>query len=431
VAYLFASDIGGAFACRHSAGSVSGKKGKSMPCSEHSVRYHRRKTDQAISHAYARLASDGPAVAKFQELLHCVLSRAARLLEAPVYNGHHPGVEALVNLARFRSAHIRPAADWPGTISSWRPAVSSLAHHLVCKYEVPAFLASAWYPSDDPCGDKKRGWFVDHGRGASFRSLSLPVMMTRKMEHIFLASRDHLAIEAAMRRAELLALGASDELVRAVLSTRLAADLRHGTFWRTVWHFLIAHAGSIPLEQIGPMIDFIQAIRHDPISAKTPEGIVELDPPQPAFSIKGRTAQSMLRLMREWHRSLGMASGGLTWTPSPLQPMWIEEPSEDAVAPARQWQMTELTNSAQLRAEGAALHHCVGSYAYRCFHGLSRIWALRLEHGEKVHHVLTIEIDPQRRSVVQARGRANRAASGKPLRLLQLWAARERLHVAI
>jgi hypothetical protein len=80
---------------------------------------------------------------------------------------------------------------------------------------------------------------------------------------------------------------------------------------------------------------------------------------------------------------------------------------------------------------GAALYHCVTSYADRCYRGMSRIWSLRFRRGEKVHHVLTIEIDPRKRAVVQARGWANRAASGKPLRLLQDWAARERLQLAI
>jgi hypothetical protein len=79
------------------------------------------------------------------------------------------------------------------------------------------------------------------------------------MEHIFLTSRDHLAVEHAMRRAELLALGASDELVRAVLATRPATDLGNGAFWRTVWMFLSANAGAIDLAQVGPLIDFVQA----------------------------------------------------------------------------------------------------------------------------------------------------------------------------
>jgi hypothetical protein len=294
------------------------------------------------------------------------------------------------------------------------------------------FLASSWYATEDAAADdKKRGWFVAHARGVSFRSLNLPVVMTRKMEHIFLASHDHLAIEHAIRRAELLALGAPAEFVQAVLSTRLATDLSNGGFWRTVWIFLIASWSVTDPAQIGPMIDYIQAIRHDRVAMETPNGIVELDPPQPAFSIKGRTVQSMLRLMRDWHRSLGLGSAGLTWTRSPLQPMQMEEPGLDASAPPRVWQLMELTNSAELRTEGAALHHCVGSYADRCRQGMSRIWSLRCQRGENVHHVLTIEVDPKRRAVVQARGWANSAASGKPLRLLQDWAARERLHLAV
>jgi hypothetical protein len=45
--------------------------------------------------------------------------------------------------------------------------------------------------------------------------------------------------------------------------------------------------------------------------------------------------------------------------------------------------------------------------------------------------MLTIEVDLRRRAVVQARGWGNRAPSGKSLPLLQEWAARERLRLAI
>lgn len=179
------------------------------------------------------------------------------------------------------------------------------------------------------------------------------------------------------------------------------------------------------------MIDFVQAIRHERVAVETPEGIVLRDPPQPSFSMKGRTAPSMLRLMRDWHRSLGLANGGLAWTPSRLRPMMIEEPSEDPSAPPKVWQLTELMNGAQLRTEGTALRHCVASYADRCWRGASRIWSLRVRRGERVRHVLTVEVDIRRRAVVQARGWANRAPSGKPLRLLREWAVRERLWLVI
>lgn len=402
-----------------------------MSWSERTVRYHKQQTDYAIHGAYARLAADVAAAAGFDELLQCARKRAPRLLEAPVLDGRHPGVEALVNLSRFGKAHIRSATDWTGTISSWRLAVSSLAHHLVCKYEVPMFLTSSWYATEDAAEDKKRCWFVAHARGASFRSLDLPIAMTRKMERIFVASPDHLAIEYAIRRAELIALGVPSEFIQVVLSSRLATDLSNGMFWRTVWYFLIANARDVDAGQIGPMIDFIQAIRHERTAMETQNGTVELDPPLPAFSMKGRTIQSMFRLMHEWHRSLGLGSAGLAWTPSAFKPMLIEDPSQDVSIPPRRWQIIELTNSAQLRAEGSALHHCVASYAEGCRWGASRIWSVRSQRGEKIRHALTVEVDPKRRVIIQARGLANRAASGRPLRLLQEWAVRERLRMAI
>jgi hypothetical protein len=402
-----------------------------MSWSERSVRYHKIQTDAAIHRAFARLDDDGSSVGKFHELLHCVRNRATRLLESPVSGRYHPGVEALVNLARFRNAHIRRAGDWPGTKSTWRLAVSSLAQHLVGKYEVPRFLASSWYSIEGASPDQKRGWFVAHARGASFRSLHLPIAMTRRMERIFLASHDHLTIEHAIRRAELLVLGAPAEVVEAVLASRLGTDLSNGDFWRTVLIFLVGNANIVDPLQIGPMIDYVQAIRHDRVPMETPSGTVELDPPQPTFAIKGRTVQSMLRLMRDWHGSLGSGGASLTWTRSQLQPMVVAEPGPDASDPPRVWQLTELTNSAELRTEGAALHHCVASYASRCSRGMSRILSLRCRRGDKVHHVLTIEVDPKRRAVVQARGLANRAATGKPRQLLQEWAARERIHLDV
>ncbi len=401
-----------------------------MSWSERYVQDHKRQTDCALHRACVQLASDPPAFKKFQEMLTCARKRAPRLFEAPVSDGHHLSVDALVNLARFRGAHIRPAIDWAGTSSSWRPAVSSLAHHLICDYKVPVFLASSWHATD-AAADRKRGWFVAHSRGASFRSLNLPIVMTRKMEHIFLASHDHLPIEHAIRKAELLALGAPAEFVKAVMSTRLATDLRHGEFWRTLWIFLIANARDVDPTQIGPMIDYIQAIRHDRITVETQGGRTEFDPPQPAFSLKGRTVPSMLRLMRDWHRSLGGGGAALSWVRSPFEPLLFEELCRDGSEIPRRWQMMELTNSAQLRREGAALHHCVASYTARCSLGTSSIWSLRLWQGDKVHHVLTVEVDPRRRAVIQARGQANRAASGKSLRLLQDWAGRERLRMAI
>jgi len=54
------------------------KQQEKFMSSERFVRHHKWQTDCAISRAYARLATDVPATAKFHELLHYVRSRAAR-----------------------------------------------------------------------------------------------------------------------------------------------------------------------------------------------------------------------------------------------------------------------------------------------------------------------------------------------------------------
>ena len=401
-----------------------------MSSAERVVRLHKRQIDRAIGQAYGCLAGDGRALEAFDALVRCVRVRARRLFDAPVTDGRHPGVDALVNLSRHANSYLRRVADWPGTTASWRPCVCALAEHLLCAYAMPRFLGSSWYALDDVFADRKRDWFIAHGRGARFRSLDLPIAMTSRMEHIFLASRDHFSVERAMRRAELLVLGASERMVQTVLATEPGGDMREGAFWRTVWIFLIENEHAIDPAQVAPLIDFIQAIRHRTVAVETQNGIVHRAPPQPLFSMKGRTAQSMLRLMDDWHRSLGMTSGGLAWQPSPLRPMTVEEPNEDPSIPAAVWHMVELTNGEQLRAEGSALRHCVATYADRCWRGASEIWSLRVQRGDRLRPMLTIEVDRRRRAVVQARAWGNRLAAGKSLRLLQRWAWREQVRIA-
>jgi hypothetical protein len=397
---------------------------------EHFVRHHKRQTDHAISATFVRLAADEPARACFAELLQSVRLRAPRLLEAPVVDGRHHGIEALVNLAGFRDAHIRTIATWLGSDQSWRAVVNSLAQHLITKYRVPVFLAAAWYATDDVFGDSKREWFVAHSRGASFRSLNLPIRMTRRMEHVFLTSCDHFSIEYAMRRAELIGLGADVPLVNAVLAARPAVDLHHGDFWRTAWHFLVAHMGEIDGDQVAPLIDFLNTVRHEHIAIDTADGIVMRRPPLPDFSLKGRTLQSVTRLMEQWHRNVGLGEGGFSWQRSKIRPLIQETANDDPTVPPTIWELTELTNSGQLRAEGTALQHCVASYSYGCWKGRSRIWSLRRRRGLSYKSVVTVEINPARRTIIQARGFRNRRASGRPLSILQLWAAKEGLHIA-
>jgi hypothetical protein len=379
----------------------------------HFVRHYRQVTDREISRAFTDLVRYPDARATFGELLASVRQLAPRVLQAPIVSGCHPGVNALFFLSRWRPAYIRTLASWEGSQASWRPAIHALAEHLLARYPVPRFLGAAWY-AIDALDEQKRRWFVAHAAGARFRSLDLPIDLTSRMEHIFLRSPDHVGIEYAMRRAELFGLGVPDRFVEQVLQTRMAQDLSQGPFWRTVWQFLIDHATEMRPGDVGSLVYVLRRIRH--------EGIA------PEFSLKGRTPRSLMRLVDEWENGRGSALFDLSWPRSSIRPMTVAVSAPQVEVPLR-YDLVELTTSEQLRAEGAALQHCVADYGQTCWRGLSQIWSLRSTRGARTKSIVTIEVDPKRQEIVQAKGFRNRRPTSRARALITDWAARERLRV--
>ena len=390
------------------------------------------RTDKAIGRAYRDLADDPRARVALEDLLararrcSCLLSRPIRD-DAP----HHP-VAALRNLARFSRRFVRPLGDWHGDRRSTYGDVSSLARHLLCRYDVPRFLSLVWFGDGTLNAVQKREWYVAHGNGQSVRSLDLPVRMTRKMERFFLSSPDHLSFESAVRRAELLALGARDDLIAAVLATHLGRDLAQGTFWRTVLALLVRFADELRPQQVGPIIDFIHGVRHRRLEVLGVDGTTAImEPPQPAFSIRGRTVASLSRLVEEWHGGLEFTSPrGLSWNRSRQRSMLLRERPLDPAGEPVLWEFVELTTGTELQVEGRALRHCVASYASWCWRGASRIRSLRRRRGSSAARaVVTIEVDPVTSTIVQARGRRNRRPSSKAREMIHAWARRENLRI--
>ena len=70
--------------------------------------------------------------------------------------------------------------------------------------------------------------------------MSLPIVMTRRMQHVFLRTPDHLSVDEGFRRAEVIGLGGDPALAAAVIATRLGHDFADRGFWRTVITWLIA-----------------------------------------------------------------------------------------------------------------------------------------------------------------------------------------------
>ncbi len=396
----------------------------------------KRRLDASIHHTRGTLAKRARHLGAYDALLSAVQRRgtllARRCLSAPDF---HAGLAAL---ARHASDWMRPIETWSAAEESpWR-RFASLAEHLLARFPMPRFMASAWLESADGRRSAAHEWYKRMGRGENIRRMGLPIPVTRAMAHRFLSAPDHLSVTGALRWAQVLSRGGSLELAAALIATSLGRELRNEDFWETVVLFFVQHCGSSELDvsHVGPIVDFLNVQRFEPREGFTPSGAHGILPPPCAdFSMKGRTPASMLRLVEEWHRELKSSpSSGETWPRSKLGELsWIERVTigvGDAVrTESRMWSIRELCSSGELRAEGSDMHHCVGSYAARCLSGQTSIWSMQIETPRGRRRVLTIEVDASACRIRQARGRRNALPKEDASLLLRRWANREGIEV--
>jgi hypothetical protein len=332
---------------------------------------------------------------------------------------------ALLALAAHHRDWVRPLEDWRvGTHNASRQ-FRSLLGHLIARYEVPTFLEAAWMEGLTAEGIRHQGWYKLVAGGRNIRTATdLPVPLTKRQAHHFLLAPDDFDIPSAFRWAIILDMGGDERLVRSILGTPVGTAFDAEEFWTSVFRFFVAHPLLDPAHH-GPIIDYL---RHQKFLASVPNphadrpGQAPLLPPHPHLSMKGRTPDSLLRAIRDWHRSLaqGRASTPATWAASGIPPLAFAEGSgEDE----QFFEVVELLGSTELVAEGRAMNHCVASYAASCVSGRTSIWSLRkrIESGRMIRMV-TIEVDTRKRTIVQARRRWNKPPNEAEWSILERWA---------
>jgi hypothetical protein len=419
-------------------------------------------------HAAFAVVRDEPEVreALLRLLLH-VRQHASLLGTEPAvqYLGRQPGnclIEGLLALARHHGDWLRPVEAWRPESHNARRQFGSLVRHLLPRYFVPVFMDAAWFEGDSERARRHQAWFQHIGAGRNIRTADVPVRLTKRMAHHFLEAPDDYPIDAALRWGQILGLGGDEHLVRAVISTRLGETDEHESFWITLLHFFVNNP-MLDTACVGPVVDYVyhqkfvpretavgsgqwtvgSEVKDTPLSPSLPELSTDhcslttahcRQPPQPEFSMKGRTAPALLRLVDEWHGQLVREARKrpLQWESSGINGFRWMEPGEDAC-----WIIQELLTDQEVREEGKAMRHCVASYARSCAKGHTSIWSLQVEEGRggTRRRAMTIAVQNARRQITQARGRCNRlpgakAASDRLNRapaILELWARQEGL----
>lgn len=336
-------------------------------------------------------------------------------------------MDALLHLHRRRGQWLRDPLEWRASSHNVGKQFASLLRHCLARYDVPAFMDSAWLRGDKGAY-RYRDWFIHIGLGKNIRAAKTPYPLTKMIAHHFIQAPDNASIEGALMIADVTSLGGSARLAYALMGTRLGAmvesDAERRAFWLSVYRFFIANP-MLDLRHAGPIVDFLFFQKFETQEILIGPGQVEVrPPPQPNLSMARRTAEALLRQVEAWHGDLRKQAGKEQrfWKSSGIRGLALRTGPKDDPAGQTHWTMRELLSSQELVEEGRRMRHCVSSYSGSCAAGRCSIWSLQRRYGDETREepMLTVEVDAKG-VVTQARGRANRWPTEQETRVLDTW----------
>ena len=94
---------------------------------------------------------------------------------------------ALLALSAHQASWVRRPGNWePRTHNAYRQ-FHSLVRHLIARYDVPAFMNTAWLEGLTPAGVVHQRWFIHVAQGGNLRTAEgLPIPLTRRQAHLYL-----------------------------------------------------------------------------------------------------------------------------------------------------------------------------------------------------------------------------------------------------
>ena len=340
-------------------------------------------------------------------------------------------VQAVLRLGQRYAQWVLQPDDWRARSHNASRQLASLSRHLLACYPVPAFMDAAWTTDNKADARRHQAWFIHIGRGENIRTADdLPVPLTKLMAHHVLLAPGECSIPQALRWGQLAGTGVPERIAHAMLGSRIGghfADPAQEAFWLSVFQFFARHPMLDP-HQVGPVIDYLHHQKFVPVGPVNVGGtFVQRGPAQPGLSMKGRTPETLVAQVIAWHRQLRrsrVTGADVTWASCGIDGY---DRLEGEPGNQRRFSVTELLSGAELRAEGAVMKHCVGTYTWSCQSGRTAIYSLRHEDRDGLRHLATIEVDVRTRQITQARTKHNAATTQLDQRIMSAWATTARL----
>ena len=338
-------------------------------------------------------------------------------------------VKSVSYLINHSDKWLKPYNTWKPKSKNIHKQLASFASHLLAKHKIPAFMYVAWDPPVRGLKhlpkEKSQDWFCHLGMGKNIRTAKgLPCTLSKKEAHFFLKAPPDYTIIEAVRWGQVHALGGNIRLMHALRETRLMSFFEYNEFCLQVIRFFIKHP-MLDTVHISPIIDYIWNQKYQNRRVIVERGReTEQGPPQPNFSMTGRTPESLLKQVERWHRQLGKESKGrkLEWVHSRHADFTLRQGKIEK-GNLKEWRIDNLVTLEELKAEGRAMKHCVASYADSCARGACSIWSLNM-NGKKL-----ISIELRKTNISQMRGKYNRIPDTKEMNVIKQWATIEGLSI--
>jgi PcfJ-like protein len=388
-----------------------------LPAHSKRGRCEKEPIDRGVRRALA-VARKRASLSAFEELLAAVRANSDLLRPLPPggrsgWEAAEPVLRGLLGLADERRYWIRDPAGWTAFGFCRREQFASLARHLLASHPVPEFLVSIWFETRASESRRLQRLYRHLAQGHNLRGFALPMQLTKPMVRFFCQAPAHFTVGSALRWCQVRGVGGSPDLANAVAATHLATSFASDAFWRDVIEFLIAWRDLEP-RMVPFVVDFL---RHHPAQF---------------FAERRRDPEFRQRLLLEVRRRSAKLELDRppkhSWAPSRIKGFEYVE-TRQPQRPAPVWTIRELTNSHDLIVEGRELRHCVARYTKACADRATTIWSLERSDGAETDRHLTIQLDPTRRRILQARGKFNRPPQEKGRQILQLWAEANRLKI--
>ncbi len=338
---------------------------------------------------------------------------------------------ALKNIIERSKDWIRPIFGWKPISQNPHKQLHHLIRYLFTKFDVPEFLNTAWM-NNDKRYQREQNWLLHIGNGRNIRTApDLPLPLTKRLAHYFLQSPSEYTIDGAFRWAQIRSMGGSRSFTKSVMACYIAEEFKYADFWLSVYRWLIANP-SFPVKEYQSLFEFLYAEKFYRSIPDEDWTINKYYPRQPNLSMSGRTTESLLKQIKLSRERINREDCGLanrTWKGTSFLdcPEWKFE--EDKMI----YSIQELLKEKDLMEEGKAMQHCVASYATSCFQRYSSIWSLRRQDcltGRR-KRLVTIEVNPQKKTIVQIKGRSNRAPELAELTIIKKWSQQAKIDFGV